>query len=128
MLGEVDHIRSLSKIGTVVMVPTHFSNLDSVLIGWAIQYMGLPPFIYGAGLNLFNIKILAHFMNNLGAYKLDRRKKKSYISRSPQGIFKDALIKGIHTLFFPGGTRSRSGEIESRLKLGLLGSVIEAQE
>jgi glycerol-3-phosphate O-acyltransferase len=38
-----------------------------------------------------------------------------------------AIQKGCHSLFFPGGTRSRSGQIEKRLKLGLLSTAIEAQ-
>src|SRR3546814_15272144 len=42
---------------------------------WVIHSLGLPAFIYGAGLNLFNRKIFAYFMNSLGAYKVDRRKK-----------------------------------------------------
>ena len=75
--GSVDQLRKLAKLGTVVMVPTHFSNIDSVLIGWIIQFLGLPPFIYGAGLNLFNLKVFAYFMNSVGAYKVDRRKKNS---------------------------------------------------
>jgi glycerol-3-phosphate O-acyltransferase len=33
----------------------------------------------------------------------------------------------VHSLFFPGGTRSRSGAIEKKLKLGLLSTTIEAQ-
>ncbi|MEP4120721.1 MAG: hypothetical protein ABJL86_03170, partial [Gilvibacter sp.] len=41
--GSVDQLRKLAKLGTVVMVPTHFSNIDSVLIGWIIQFLGLPP-------------------------------------------------------------------------------------
>lgn len=127
VIGEVEHIRKLSKIGTVIMVPTHFSNLDSILIGWCIQHIGLPPYIYGAGLNLFNIKILAYFMSSLGAYKLDRRKKNPIYLETLKTFSRTALDKGCHTLFFPGGTRSRSGQIESRLKLGLLGSVVEAQ-
>ena len=57
------------------MVPTHFGNLDSILIGWVISALGLPAFIYGAGLNLFNIRIVAYFINSLGAYKVNRRKK-----------------------------------------------------
>ena len=36
------------------------------------------------------------------------------------------IERGYHSLFFPGGTRSRSGMIERRLKLGLLGSGVEA--
>lgn len=125
--GEVDQLRKLAKMGTVVMVPTHFSNLDSVLIGWIIQYLGLPPFIYGAGLNLFNVRVFAYFMNSVGAYKVDRRKKNSIYLESLKSYSTIALREGCHSLFFPGGTRSRSGKIEKALKLGLLGTTIEAQ-
>ena len=127
IVGEAEHIRKLAKIGTVVMVPTHFSNLDSILIGWVIQFLGLPAFIYGAGLNLFNIKIIAYFMNSLGAYKVDRRKKNPVYLETLKTYSSLALRWGCHSLFFPGGTRSRSGEIEKSLKLGLLGTTIEAQ-
>ncbi|MEP5611642.1 MAG: 1-acyl-sn-glycerol-3-phosphate acyltransferase [Cyclobacteriaceae bacterium] len=127
VVGETEHIRSLAKKGTVVMVPTHFSNLDSILIGWAIQHLGLPPFIYGAGLNLFNIRILAYFMNSLGAYKVDRRKKNPIYLETLKSYSNRAIQRGCHSLFFPGGTRSRSGEIETQLKMGLLSTAIEAQ-
>ena len=127
VVGETEHLRKLAKMGTVVMVPTHFSNLDSILIGWSIQFLGLPPFIYGAGLNLFNIKVLAYFMNSLGAYKVDRRKKNLLYLETLKTYSRIAIEKGCHSLFFPGGTRSRSGEIETRLKLGLLETTIQAQ-
>jgi len=125
--GETDQIRDLATKGTIVMVPTHFSNLDSILIGWIISVLGLPPFIYGAGLNLFNISIFAYFMNALGAYKVDRRKKNLMYLETLKTYSKEAIQFGCHSLFFPGGTRSRSGMIESRLKLGLLSTAIEAQ-
>ncbi|MFY0601327.1 MAG: 1-acyl-sn-glycerol-3-phosphate acyltransferase [Cyclobacteriaceae bacterium] len=127
IVGEPEHIRALAKQGTVVMVPTHFSNLDSILIGWVIQWLGLPAFIYGAGLNLFNLKIFAYFMNSLGAYKVDRRKKNPIYLEALKTYSSMALRKGCHSLFFPGGTRSRSGHLETSLKLGLLGTSIEAQ-
>lgn len=127
IVGKVKQLRKLAKKGTVVMVPTHFSNLDSILIGWVIHSLGLPAFIYGAGLNLFNIKIFAYFMNSLGAYKVDRRKKNMPYLETLKLYSTIALQKGAHSLFFPGGTRSRSGMIEKQLKLGLLGSTIEAQ-
>ena len=127
IVGETEHLRSLAQRGTIVMVPTHFSNLDSVLIGWVIHELGLPPFIYGAGLNLFNIGIFAYFMNSLGAYKVDRRKKNIIYTETLKAYSSEALQQGIHSLFFPGGTRSRSGRIEDKLKLGLLGTAMEAQ-
>lgn len=127
VVGKVKLLRSLAKKGTVVMVPTHFSNLDSILIGWIIHSLGLPAFIYGAGLNLFNIKIFAYFMNSLGAYKVDRRKKNLPYLETLKMYSNLALQRGAHSLFFPGGTRSRSGMIEKQLKLGLLSTAIEAQ-
>jgi glycerol-3-phosphate O-acyltransferase len=127
IVGKAKQVRKLAKIGTVVMVPTHFSNLDSILIGWIIHVLGLPAFIYGAGLNLFNIKILAYFMNSLGAYKVDRRKKNPIYLEALKTYSNLAIQEGAHSLFFPGGTRSRSGQIESSLKLGLLGTAMEAQ-
>jgi glycerol-3-phosphate O-acyltransferase len=127
IVGKVEQLRNLATKGTVVMVPTHFSNLDSILIGWVIHSLGLPAFIYGAGLNLFNIKIFAYFMNSLGAYKVDRRKKNLPYLEALKLYSTLAIQKGAHSLFFPGGTRSRSGTIEKQLKLGLLSSTIEAQ-
>ncbi len=127
IVGKVKMIRKLAKQGTVVMVPTHFSNLDSILIGWVIHSIGLPAFIYGAGLNLFNIKIIAYFINSLGAYKVDRRKKNLPYLETLKMYSSLAIQKGAHSLFFPGGTRSRSGLIEKQLKLGLLSTAIEAQ-
>jgi glycerol-3-phosphate O-acyltransferase len=127
IVGKVKQLRKLAKKGTIVMVPTHFSNLDSILIGWVIHSLGLPAFIYGAGLNLFNIKIIAYFMNSLGAYKVDRRKKNLPYLETLKMYSSLAIQKGAHSLFFPGGTRSRSGMIEKMLKLGLLSTATEAQ-
>lgn len=127
VVGKVKLLRKLAKKGTIVMVPTHFSNLDSILIGWIIHSLGLPAFIYGAGLNLFNIKIIAYFMNSLGAYKVDRRKKNLPYLETLKMYSSLAIQKGAHSLFFPGGTRSRSGMLEKSLKLGLLSTAIEAQ-
>lgn len=125
--GYTDQIRALAKKGTIVMVPTHFSNLDSILIGWVIHELGLPPFIYGAGLNLFNMSLFAYFMNSVGAYKVDRRKKNHLYLETLKAYSNLAIQQGSHSLFFPGGTRSRSGKIEQHLKLGLLGTALDAQ-
>ena len=73
--GEVEHVRGLLRYGTLVVAPTHSSNLDSVLLGYAAYLMGLPPLTYGAGLNLFTNPMLSFFMRNLGAYKVDRAKQ-----------------------------------------------------
>lgn len=127
LIGETEALRNLAKKGTVLLVPTHISNVDSILVGWSLHALGLPAFIYGAGLNLFNSKILSYFMNRLGAYKVDRRKKNPIYRQTLNSYSTVAIHEGVHSLFFPGGTRSRSGMIEKKLKLGLLGTAMEAQ-
>jgi glycerol-3-phosphate O-acyltransferase len=88
--------------------------------------MGMPPLLYGAGLNLFKNPLISFFMQNLGAYRVDRKKS--------AGLYKDVLKEyaaatlelGHNNLFFPGGTRSRSGSVEQKLKKGLLGTAMSA--
>ena len=126
--GFVEETRSLMKKGTIVVVPTHFSNLDSILIGYALDtFVGLPSFSYGAGLNLYNTGYTAYFMNRLGAYRVDRRKKNLIYLETLKGMSNLSLQRGTNSLFFPGGTRSRAGALETKLKLGLLSTVVEAQ-
>lgn len=127
LLGEIESLRKLASKGTIILVPTHFSNVDSILVGWSLHALGLPAFIYGAGLNLFNNQLLAYFMKRLGAYKVDRRKKNPVYQETLYAYSTNSIQHGVHSIFFPGGTRSRSGAIENRLKLGLLGTAIEAQ-
>jgi glycerol-3-phosphate O-acyltransferase len=124
--GPREHIRRLSEIGTIIFVPTHLSNLDSVVFGFAIERAGLPPAVYGAGKNLFTNPVLSYFMHNLGAYRVDRRLRHS-LYKDVLKTYSCVLIeRGYHSLFFPGGTRSRSGGVERKLKLGLAGTGIEA--
>lgn len=128
IVGDVETVRSLFQHGTVVVVPTHNSNLDSILVGYAMdQMMGLPSFSYGAGLNLYNFGPAAYYMNRLGAYRVDRRKKNPIYLETLKTMSRLSIQRGVNSLFFPGGTRSRSGEIETDLKMGLLGTAVEAQ-
>jgi len=128
VVGDVETVRRLFQHGTVVVVPTHSSNLDSILVGYAMdQIMGLPSFSYGAGLNLYNFGPAAYFMNRLGAYRVDRRKKNAIYLETLKTMSNLSIQRGVNSLFFPGGTRARSGELEQELKLGLLGTAVEAQ-
>jgi len=124
--GHTDLLRSLAQKGTLVVVPTHSSNMDSMLMGWSLYESGLPPVTYGAGKNLFTNPLTSFFMHNLGAYRVDRRLKHD-LYKTVLKIYSQVLLeRGYHSLFFPGGTRCRSNQVEQRLKLGLLGTAIDA--
>jgi glycerol-3-phosphate O-acyltransferase len=124
--GDIDIARACAERGTIVVTPTHSSNMDSPAIGFGLLRADLPPTTYGAGKNLFSNPFISFFMRNLGAYRVDRRLR--------FGLYKDVLKEystvllehGYHSLFFPGGTRCRSNLIERHLKLGLLGTTVTA--
>ncbi len=124
--GPLDHLRKLAQVGTMVCVPTHLSNLDSPAMGYALQAAGLPPTTYGAGKNLFTNPILGFFMRNCGAYRVDRRIRHELYKDVLKTYSQVILERGYHSMFFPGGTRSRSGRVEGRIKLGLLGTALTA--
>jgi glycerol-3-phosphate O-acyltransferase len=124
--GELPTIRKLSEIGTLVVVPTHSSNMDSIVLGWSLMEAELPPVTYGAGKNLFSNPLIGYFMRNLGAYRVDRRLRHALYKEVLKTYSQVLLERGFHSLFFPGGTRCRSGKVERKLKLGLLGSALEA--
>lgn len=124
--GELDHVRRLASCSRLVLVPTHSSNLDSIIIGYAIYLLGLPPMLYGAGINLFTNPLISYFMRNLGAYRVDRRKTTSFYKDILKEYATCSMEMGYHNIFFPGGTRSRDGAVETRLKKGLLGCALQA--
>ncbi len=65
-------------------------------------------------------------MRNLGAYRVDRRLRFELYKDVLKEYSTVLLEHGYHSLFFPGGTRSRSNLVEKHLKLGLLGTTVTA--
>jgi glycerol-3-phosphate O-acyltransferase len=124
--GEIDIARACAERGTIVVTPTHSSNMDSPAIGFGLMRAGLPPTTYGAGKNLFTNPFISFFMRNLGAYRVDRRLRFELYKDVLKEYSTVLLEHGYHSLFFPGGTRSRSNLVEKHLKLGLLGTTVTA--
>ena len=124
--GELEVARTCAERGTIVITPTHSSNMDSPAIGLGLLLAGLPPTTYGAGKNLFTNPFISYFMRNLGAYRVDRRLKFELYKDVLKEYSTVLLEHGYHSLFFPGGTRSRSNLVEKNLKLGLLGTTVTA--
>jgi len=124
--GNKNLIRSLDKKGALVFLPTHVSHIDSLIIAYALIKLRVKPPLWGAGLNLFTNFILSYLMNSVGCYKIDRRKKNVLYLETLKEYSTYQLSNKYNSLFYPGGTRSRSGAIETKLKLGLLGTITKA--
>ena len=126
--GHLEQLLHLKKDGaTFIYAPTHSSNLDSLVLGNALYRLGLPPVLYGAGINLESDPFMRLFMHSLGAYKIDRKKTDPLYKDVLKEYVTLELESGSDNLFFPGGTRSRSGALETELKLGLLSTCLKAQ-
>ncbi len=124
--GNIELVKRLQKFGSLVIVPTHVSNFDSIVLGHMIHSAGLNPPLWGAGLNLFKGFTVSHIMSNVGCYKVDRRKKNRIYIETLKQYSTYHLERGYNAIFYPGGTRSRSGAIEKDLKLGLLSTAVSA--
>ncbi len=69
---------------------------------------------------------MSFFMARLGAYTVDRRKRHRLYKDVLKAYSTELISRGAHSLFYPGGTRSRSGKVEAQVKRGLLGTAITA--
>lgn len=124
--GEIARIRRLADHGTLVFVSTHVSRLDAGLLGLGLHLAKLPPTVHGADSTLFANPMTSFFMQNLGAYKVDRALKHTLYTRVLKTYSQVILERGYHSFFFPTGGRSRDNRIDERLKLGLLGTSLDA--
>ena len=125
--GEFDMVRSLSKVGTLVFVPSHVSNWDSIVLGFAMYHLGIPPLSWGAGLNLFENFFFRAIFGQLGAYKVDRRRKTIPYLQTQKNYVAHLLERGCHTTFYPGGGRNRQGTVDRELRRGFLRAVFQTQ-
>ncbi len=127
-VGYKEKVKKLSSIGTLIIIPTHYSHFDSLYAGTLTLSLGIPIPLYGAGLNLFNYDFFAYFMRRIGTYTIDRRKKNLHYIETLKSYSELSIKYGCNTTFYPRGGRCRDGSVESKLKLGLLSTVFEAQQ
>ncbi|MBA3452996.1 MAG: 1-acyl-sn-glycerol-3-phosphate acyltransferase [Deltaproteobacteria bacterium] len=120
--GPIDRLQTLVVDHTLVFAPTHSSNLDSLVVGVALRRSGLPACAYAAGKHMYRNPVLARLMAKLGAYRVDRGLVATLYKDVLKAYAAELLDRGFHSVIFPGATRCRTNEIESQLKLGLLGT------
>lgn len=124
--GDLAELRALAERTTLVIAPTHSSNLDAIVLGLVLARAGLPPPAYAAGKHVFRNRVLGAAMRRLGAFCLDPDRRDRRYLQVVQAYTTEVLARGVHTVIFPGGTRCRTGEVESAIKLGLLGAALRA--
>lgn len=123
--GEIERIRLAARRGPIVLVPSHRSHIDSLVLSQAILKAGLMPPLLAGGENMNFFPVGALF-RRCGAYFLRRSFKGDplYVAVF-RAYVKKLFTEGFSQGFYIEGTRSRTGKTLPP-KLGLLSMLVDA--
>lgn len=109
----------------LVILPSHKSHIDYMLISWLMFHLGLSVPFVASGDNLI-IPLVGPLLRGSGAYFIRRSFGDDALYRAILTEYMTALLERAYNLeFFIEGGRSRSGKLLSP-KMGLLGVVTDA--
>ena len=125
--GPAEHDPQLAEMGTLVFVPTHLSNMDSIVFGFALERAGLPPATYGAGKNLFTQPASSRSSCTTSAPTASTGASSTSSTRTCSRRTRACSSSAATTRSSSRAGRARApGGVERRLKLGLAGTGVEA--
>jgi glycerol-3-phosphate O-acyltransferase len=118
-------VRQAARRGPVVLVPSHKSHIDYIVISQAFLWNGLLPPHAAAGVNLDFFPV-GPMLRRMGAYYIRRSFKGDAIYASVFRAYVRKLYReGFTQEFFIEGTRSRTGKTLPP-KLGMLTMLVDA--
>lgn len=126
--GETEALRRVAERGTVLVAPTRQSTLDPVLVSWSLSRIGVPPLLYPAASNLFDVPLFGKLIRAVGGYRVDNRRGDRLYTDVLREYAIVSMELGYHNMVFPGGARSRTGAIDPQPRLELLGTALAAYE
>jgi glycerol-3-phosphate O-acyltransferase len=121
----LDRVSEVAKLQPLVLVPTHRSHFDYLILSWLFYERHLVPPLVAAGINL-SFWPLGPIFRRGGGFFLRRsfdgdRLYSTVFRRYVQQLIKDGTTQE----FFIEGTRSRTGKTLPP-RLGMLGMILEA--
>ena len=121
----LERVREIAKDKRLVIVPSHKSHLDYLIISNVFYQHGLTPPHIAAGVNL-SFWPLGPIFRRAGAFFLRRQFKGDHLYTA---VFTEYLYKllreGFSVEFFIEGTRSRTGKL-SRPRYGIISMILRA--
>jgi glycerol-3-phosphate O-acyltransferase len=121
----LEKVRAAARKGPLIIVPSHKSHIDYLVLSYVFLERDLVPPLVAAGANL-SFWPLGFFFRRGGAFFLRRtfRGDKLY-SAVFRAYVRKMLRESFNIEFFIEGGRSRTGKLLAP-KLGLLGMMVEA--
>jgi glycerol-3-phosphate O-acyltransferase len=123
--AELERIYSISQRHPVVFLPTHKSNLDHLVLQYALHENGLPPNHTAGGINM-NFFPVGPLVRRSGVFFIRRSFKDNEVYKFVLRQYIDYLIEKRFSLeWYVEGGRSRSGKMLPP-RFGLLAYVVDA--
>lgn len=121
----VERLRAAAREGAVILLPSHKSHVDYLVLSWVLYTRSLMPPLIAAGENL-SFFPLGPILRRGGAFFIKRsfQGKKLY-SALVDAYMRKLLVEGYPIEFFVEGGRSRTGKLLPP-KYGLLTMVVDA--
>ncbi len=122
---DAERIRQASRAGTVVLMPSHRSHFDYLLLSWLLFCNGMMPPHIAAGVNLSFFPMGPIFRRS-GAFFIRRSFADDPLYKTLLDHYVRAITsEGYTQELFIEGTRSRTGKMLPA-KIGLLSTYVEA--
>jgi len=124
-LAGIDRLRKAMREGTVVLLPSHKSHIDYIVLAYVLytHHLQLPIIAAGENLNFFPVGPL---LRRAGAFFIRRNFRGDRLySAVVDAYIRRLIIDGFSLEFFLEGGRSRSGKLLAP-KVGLLSLAVDA--
>ena len=100
--------QKLPKIGAFVLSPNHYSNIDPVIMGWAIWKLGRAP-RFLAKASLFRLPVVGAVLRGTGQIPVERAG--SVRGKEPLRAANALAEKGNAVIIYPEGTLTRDPQL-----------------
>lgn len=121
----IDRLREAMRDGAVVLLPSHKSHVDYLVLSTVLYSHSLSPPLIAAGENL-SFWPVGWFLRRGGAFFIKRSfKGKKLYAALVDAYMRKLLVEGFPIEFFIEGGRSRTGKILPP-KYGLLSMIVDA--
>ena len=123
--AQLQQLAALGQRHPLVFLPSHKSNLDSLVLKYALYENGMPPNHTAGGINM-NFFPMGALLRRTGIFFIRRSFKDNEIYKFVLRQYIDYLIEKRFPLeWYIEGTRSRSGKLMPP-RFGLLAYVVDA--
>jgi glycerol-3-phosphate O-acyltransferase len=123
--AELERIYALAQRSPVVFLPSHKSNLDHLVLHYALYENGHPPNHTAGGINM-NFFPIGPLMRRSGVFFIRRSFRDNAVYKFVLGQYIDYLIEKRFPLeWYIEGGRSRSGKLLPP-RFGLMASVVDS--